>query len=65
MSKYDVTGAIISFEQGELSEEEVKTLFQYLVDTGMAWRLQESYGRMAQALIDAGEIKGPRSRARG
>jgi hypothetical protein len=61
---YDLTGAIIAFEQGELGEEEVRTLFQHLVDTGMAWRLQGFYGRQAQAMIDAGEIVGTRSRVR-
>lgn len=64
MNDYDVTGAIIAYEDGELSSEETVTLFQYLVDTGMAWRLQGSYGRQAQHMIDAGTIKGPHSRAR-
>lgn len=56
-SGYDVTVAIIAYEQGELSEEQTVRLFQHLVDTGFAWKLQGSYGRTAQALIDAGQVR--------
>jgi hypothetical protein len=54
--KLDLTSAIIDFENGDLDRDEVIELFQYLVDTGLAWTLQGSYGRTAAALIDAGEI---------
>jgi len=47
---------IIAYENGEMDEEEVISLFQKLVDTGMVWVLQGHYGRTAQALLDAGEI---------
>lgn len=53
---FDLTGQIIAYENGELSHEEVVELFQHLVDTGLAWSLQGSYGRMAQSLIESGEI---------
>lgn len=54
---YDYVGAIIDFEDGNLSEDETIRLFQYLVDTGLAWRLQGSYGRTANSLIEAGLVR--------
>lgn len=56
MASYDEVGAIIAFENGELGEDETLELFQHLVDSGLAWKLQGSYGRMAQNLIDQGLI---------
>lgn len=47
---------IIAYESGELEEEEIIALFQRLVDTGLAWSLQGSYGREAVRLIEAGQI---------
>lgn len=48
---------IIRYENGEMTEEEVVTFFQGLVNTGLAWSLQGHYGRTAQALIDDGLIE--------
>jgi len=56
---YDLTQAIIDFESGTQNEEETLELFQNLVDTGLAWQLQGSYGRTANALIEQGLIIRP------
>lgn len=61
---YDVAGGIMAYENGEMDEAQTLDLFQFLVDSGMAWSLQGSYGRTAQRMIDAGLIKGPHSRMR-
>jgi len=45
---------IMRYEAGEMGEEEMVSMFQGLIDTGMAWRLQGHYGRAAQALIENG-----------
>ena len=45
---------IINYEQGGMSDEEVITFFQELINTGEAWSLQGHYGRMAMTLINEG-----------
>ena len=40
------------------SEEQVIEAWQHLVDTGLAWQLQGSFGRIAQELINEGVING-------
>lgn len=56
MGDLPLIGAIIDYEDGALSEEETISLFQRLVDTGLAWQLQGHYGRTAVALIEAGLV---------
>ena len=53
----DITTALIEFEYGTLDESAVVNLFQRLVDTGLAWRLQGRYGRTAVALLESGRIR--------
>ena len=50
----NIVDLIIDFESGTMSEDDIPPFFQRLIDSGMAWNLQGSYGRMAQHLIDAG-----------
>jgi len=45
---------IMEYEDGRLSEDETVELFQDLIDSGMIYHLQGSYGRMAQHLIQQG-----------
>jgi len=50
---------IMAFEAGELDSEGIIQLFQDLVNTGLAWKLQGSYGRAAIALIKQGLVTMP------
>jgi len=52
---------MIRYEEVGLTTAETIELFQYLVDTGMAWRLQGFYGRQAMALIEEGFVIRPGS----
>lgn len=45
---------IIRYESGEMSDDEIVTFFQGLIDSGMCWQLQGHYGRTAVSLIEAG-----------
>lgn len=55
----DILNRIVAYELNELTEGEIIDLFQEMVDTGLAWSLQGSYGRTANALIDEGVISPP------
>ena len=47
---------IMDYENGELTFDETLNLFQDLVDSGLAWSLQGSYGREAVELLRQGLI---------
>ena len=55
--RYDLAGNISAYEEGRLDNEDIITLFQYLVDTGLAWSLQGHYGRSANQFIQAGLVE--------
>lgn len=59
MTSGEMADLLIEHEQGSTSEEEDIRLFQYLVDTGLAWQLQGYYGRTARDMIEAGLITPP------
>ena len=50
----DVVNDVMRYESGEMDEDEMIAFFQRLIDDGIVWQLQGSYGRTAQSLIDAG-----------
>jgi hypothetical protein len=54
METFDSVGFIMDFESGQCTNEEIIEGFQHLIDTGLVWQLQGSYGRMAEALITKG-----------
>ena len=55
----ELTNKIISYENGEMDNEEFLDFFQELVNSGLCWQLQGHYGRTAHALIMEGEISPP------
>lgn len=57
--RFSVTDHILAFEAGELDETETIELFQHLIDTGLAWSLQGSYGRTAMRMLEAGYVTPP------
>ena len=54
----DQIDRIMAYESGELEEPEMVELFQDLVNSGLAWKLQGHYGRTANLLIEAGYVNG-------
>mgnify|MGYP001166325740 CR=1 FL=1 len=53
----DLTNKLTAYESGQLTDEESVELFQYLIDSGMVWKLQGHYGRMSEYLIESGLCK--------
>ena len=51
---FDEVGFIMQFERGEVSFDELTDGFQHLIDSGIVWKLQGSYGRTAESLIEQG-----------
>jgi hypothetical protein len=61
---FDSVDGLMRFEAGELNERETIRLFQHLVNNGLAWKLQGSYGRRAHNLLKAGLIRLPGNAAK-
>ena len=60
MDKFDTVSFIMSYENGELDDYAIIEGFQHLIDSGLVWQLQGSYGRMAERLINLGRCMAPR-----
>jgi hypothetical protein len=53
---------ICDYESGLMDAADTIALFQRLIDTGMAWRLQGSYGRTAALMLQQGHCTLPAAR---
>jgi hypothetical protein len=53
----NIVEKIMSYEQGEMDQEEMVEFFQELIDDGLHCRLQGHYGRTAARLIEAGLVR--------
>ena len=58
LSNHDAIGLAEGFVQG--SDEERIRAWQHLIDTGLAWQLQGSFGRTAMNLIESGICSPPK-----
>lgn len=58
MDNYQAAGLAEGFIEAE-SEEQVIEAWQFLIDTGLCWRLQGWYGRRARDLIEEGVCHEP------
>ena len=58
MTPYEAVGIAEGFIEAT-GEEQVIEAWQYLVDTGLAWRLQGWFGRTAKSMIEQGIISAP------
>ena len=54
---FDTCSFVMAFEAGELDEDEIVEGFQHLINSGVVWSLQGSYGRTAAALIESGRCE--------
>jgi len=54
---YDVVGFISAYESDQLNADQVAIGFQHLINSGLVWELQGSYGRRAASLIQEGHCK--------
>lgn len=62
ITKENLVDYIMDYESDVLSEKDTIMLFQYLIDSGLAWQLQGHYGRMANYFIESGICNLPNKR---
>jgi hypothetical protein len=61
MSTFEAVGIAEGFVPAD-SEDQVIQAWQHLVDTGVAWQLQGSFGRTAIRMIEDGILTSPFSK---
>ena len=59
MEMTPINAVLIAEGEIDTDQETQIEAWQYLVDTGLAWSLQGSFGRMAQQLNDQDVITAP------
>lgn len=57
MTPYNACAIAEGFADHEPTERELQAAWQYLVDSGMCWKLQGWYGRNAERLLEGGVIQ--------
>jgi len=50
----DDVNLLLAYQNGELDEDQEVEMFQGLINSGLAWRLEGAVGRQAMRLIEAG-----------
>tara|TARA_B110000211_G_C13767700_1_gene416106 strand:+ start:216 stop:404 length:189 start_codon:yes stop_codon:yes gene_type:complete len=58
----ELSERIVSYEKGDLDQQQTIQLFQELLNSGLVWKLQGHYGRLAYQLVEAGLISPPAER---
>ena len=56
---FDTVGFTMAWECGELTQDKIVAGFQELINSGVAWKLEGRYGRMATQLIEQGLCSRP------
>ena len=53
---YDASACVEGFDGEDHDQDTIISAWQYLLDTGLCWKLQGWYGRTANQLIEEGFI---------
>ena len=54
-TSYDAVAAVEGFDGEDHDTDTLFSAWQYLIDTGLCWRLQGWFGRTARELINSGD----------